>query len=124
MQYCLGDRREHDVWEERKAKRHSLGKESLPPKSQQAYEQWLQGRTRLLILDKKKQAVVKNPAGKSAATLRRTCLMIHVHPSTSPDDLWVQAGDSKKLMRGENNVKDLPVPEEVDHFTGWLLWSI
>ena len=48
--------------------------------------------------------------------------MLKVHPSIDANDLWIQAGDGKrwllKLMRGENTLQDLDVPEEVDHFTG------
>lgn len=118
----LSWKREYEVWEDRKDKRHQQGKSELPPKSKLAYEKWLEATTKVLILDKKKQAVVKNPGMKSAATLRRTCLMLKVHPSIDANDLWIQAGDGKrwllKLMRGENTLQDLDVPEEVDHFTG------
>ena len=64
---------------------------------------------------------MKNAANKSQATLRKTCLMLVVHPAMDAADLWIKAGNDKKwnlrLMRGEL-VADSNVPAEVDHFSG------
>eukprot|EP00435_Cladocopium_sp_Y103_P063915 s202_g25.t1 len=114
-------KKEHQVWQRRLEKRSEQGKDSLPPKQNQCYQEWLKATERTLVLDKKKQAVVKNPASKSQATLRKTCLMLVVHPAVDAADLWIKAGNDKKwnlhLMRGEQ-VDNSNVPAEVDHFSG------
>lgn len=114
-------KREHEIWERRKAARLIRGKDSLPPKSQRSYDQWKAEETRVLVLDKKRKAVVTNVARKNLQTLKKTCLLLMVHPATDPQDLWIQAGDGKqwllKLMKGQA-IPDAPLPMEVDHFPG------
>lgn len=113
---CLTWKRENELWQSRIKKRHEQGKDSLAPKSQKLYETWLKTQERVLVLDKKKQAVVKNPGSKAEATLRRTCLLLVVHPSCEPDDLWIKKW-LLKLLQGQK-VDDVAVPKEVDHFEG------
>lgn len=114
-------KRENEIWESRIQKRHEQGKEGLAPKTHQAYGSWLAAVDKVLILDKQKKAVVKNPSSRSERTLKKKCLMLVVHPSNDVNNLWIKAGNGKKwnlrLLRGQVAV-DASVPAEVDHFSG------
>ena len=122
---CLTWKKEKQLWQNRfKRRQEQQGKDTLAPKSQQAYEEWVKTQERVLVLDKKKEAVVKNPGSRSEATLKRNCILLTVHPSTDPDDLWIKSGNGKKwslkLLQGEK-IEDVALPKEVDHFGGLVL---
>ena len=114
-------KKEREIWDKRLEKRRDQGHQDFAPKAKAAHEAWMNDREKVLILDKKKQALVKHPEKKSQATLRRTCLALVIHPATDPDDMWIKAGTGKKwalkLLRGES-IHDVAVPKEVDHFGG------
>ena len=114
-------KKEHEIWNKRLEKRQEQGKSELPPAAKAAHQAWMNDSERVLVLDKKKQAIVKNPEKKSQNTLKRTCLALVVHPSVDASDLWIKAGTGKKwalkLLRGES-INDIPIPAEVDHFPG------
>lgn len=116
-------KREHFVWEERKAKREAHGYDTLAPKMKKKYDQWLASPTRLLVLDKKRKAQVVHPAKKSQSHLKKTCLLLVLHPSMNPADLWIRSGEGKqwrlRLLEGQK-VPEVGIPEVMDHFSGWL----
>ena len=120
-------KKEHEVWEIRKNKRRANGYGSLAPKMQKAYDRWLDAPTRILVLDKARRAQVMNAGRKSEKTLKKTCLLLVIHPSLDPSDLWIQSGSGKKwalrLLEGRA-IPDVGVPEVVDHFSGWFLRNI
>ena len=92
-----------------------------------AYNGWLEEPTRTLVLDKKRQAKVANVKDKSHTQLRKTCLMLVVHPALDPSDLWIQAGDGKKwnlqLLSGDA-LPPADLPPAVDHFPGFLVAGV
>ena len=57
-------KREKDIWNKRLETRRNQGKLELAPKAKQAHEAWKSMPERVLVLDKQKQAVVKNPEKK------------------------------------------------------------
>jgi len=117
-------KRELSVWEERIAKRKANGFGSLAPKMNEAYQQWVSNPTRVLVLDKARKAQVMQPGKKSQAQLKKTCLMLVIHPSLDPADLWVKSGNGKQwslhLLEGEA-IPQVEVPDDVDHFSGSVL---
>ena len=114
-------KKENEIWNKRIEKRQEQGKSELAPKAKESYQEWLKASERVLVLDKKKEAVVKNPEKKSQSTLKRTCLALVVHPAVDPSDLWIRAGTGKKwtlkLLRGQT-AYGTDLPAEVDHFPG------
>lgn len=118
-------KKEHEIWGQRLDKRIAQGKNELPPKAKLAYESWMSDSERVLVLDKSKQAVVKNPEKKSQATLKRTCIALVIHPAIDSNDLWIKAGTGKKwtlkLLRGMS-AYDTAIPAEIDHFAGGAMF--
>ena len=114
-------KREKEIWEERKSKREAQGFDSLAPKMQAAYNEWMSNPTRVLVLDKKKKAQVLRPGKKSQNQLKKTCLMLMLHPSLEASNLWIRSGTGKqwslRLLEGQS-IPNVAVPDEVDHFSG------
>ena len=114
-------KKENDIWKSRLEKRLKQGKADYTPKQKEAFVAWKKMDEKILVLDKKKQAVVKNPETKSKATLKRTCMALVLHPSEDPEELWIRAGTGQKwtlkLLRG-NVQHDAPIPAGMDHFEG------
>ena len=114
-------RKEHMIWEERRNKRRLQGYESLAPKMQKNFEEWSSAQTRMLVLDKKRHAQVVNVSKKSTHQLKRTCLMLVLHPSLEPANLRISSGNGKqwslRLLEGKS-IPNVDVPEVVDHFPG------
>ena len=88
---------------------------------QEAYSACLESPTRVLFLDKNRKAMVTNVSAKIKTQHRKSCLMLVVHPSVDPKDLWIKAGDGKqwslRLLEGRA-IPDVQVPAEVDFFSG------
>ena len=114
-------KKENEIWNKRFEKRLEQGKDQLAPKQNAAHEAWKKTQERILVLDKKKEATVKNPEKKKLTNLKKTCLALVIHPSDDPCDLWIKAGTGQKwalkLLRG-SVLNDAPIPEGMDHFAG------
>lgn len=108
-------------WQQKLNKRKIEGKDCLPPKAQQKYDQFFATTTRCIVFDKIKQAEVVNVAAKSVAKLKRTCLLLCIHMSEDASKLSVTTGCGKlwslKLLQHSSPVADV-VPEVIDHFEG------
>ena len=118
-------RSECRIWDRRIKERQLAGYDQLTPKMQENYQKWLSEPTRVLVLDKVRKAVVTRPSEKSERTLKKTCLLLVVHPSLQPEDLWIKSGSGKRwslrLLEGSQEL-EVPIPEEVDHFAGWRFY--
>lgn len=106
-------------WDQKITERQLQGKETLPPKSQQAYEAWAASKTRSLVLDKTKQAVVVNIASKSIASLKKHCVLVVIHMGREAEELRIRSGSGKLwklqlLQFSKKPVED--VPKEIDDF--------
>ena len=112
---------EHRRWEEKKASRLRAGHSSLPPKLQEAYNEWSGDPSKTIVLSKQTQGQVVNISKKPLGTLKKTCVMIKVHMSQKADELSIQAGDGKlwqlKMLEGVVPPSDA-VPAEIDKFGG------
>ena len=114
-------KKEYETWESRKMKRLLKGFDSLPPKMNQAFEEWASTPTRVLLLDKKRKARVVNVAAKSTSQMKKTCLVLVLHPALEPENLRIQAGHGKnwnlRLLEGQS-VPDVDAPDVINHFPG------
>ena len=104
-------------WEEKISRR--MGK-PLPKAQEAKHQEWLQDRTRKLVLDTNNEVAVVNVSSRSLTNLKRDCILLTIWMSQDAEDLKLHTKNKIYALRCvEADVgQDPEMPANVDCFLG------